>query len=409
MAQKCSLAERVRVDVCKHTDRSGGIPQSKMTRLQVLREFAVNRRSIRIVTIYGIELRLDYSWFILFGLIVLSFTTGILPVFYRQLSGAETVIVGVIAALLLFVSVVIHEFAHALYAKRTGLRINRITLFIFGGASELQDEPARPGQEFILAGLGPLSSLVLGIVFGGLWQLGRALDYVPLAALGGTLAMVNIALAVFNLLPGFPLDGGRLFRAAVWKLSGSLLTGTRAAATAGKVLALLLMAYGVLQIVNRGIVGGIWLLLIGFFLYRSAAAAYEQTLVYLVLKEVAVADIMNRDQSALPGKTAVRDFLESYVLRRKQTVVPVLRSQGGVAGMVSADDVDSAPLDAPIEQYVQKEPILHPNDPASTALSVMSSAGLEEVPVVQNDRLVGTLSLRDIGLYVSGKRRLGRL
>lgn len=342
----------------------------------------MKNKGIRVGRFFGIELRLDYSWFILFFLIAWSFTLGIIPVVYGSLNTAEAIIVGLLSTVLLFVSVVIHEYAHSIYARKTGLKIDRITLFVFGGAAELEDEPRTAGQEFKMAGLGPLTSLGLSILFGFLMFIGINIGSDVVTATGGLLASANLLLALFNLIPGFPLDGGRMFRAIVWKITGNMLKATKIAATTGKLFAVLLMAYGFIQLVKEGAFGGIWLMLIGFFLYRTASASYEQTLTLTLLKDVSVSDVMTRNKLNVPGKTRVKNFLKNYVLKRKQAAVP-----------------DKA----------SNEYFLHPDDPAVEAISVIASSGHTKVPVIKDGEIVGTISVDNLQTYILNKQKLESL
>lgn len=218
----------------------------------------------------GIDLRVDYSWFIIFALIILSFSLNYLPAFYPELGRLERVSIAVVMALLFFGSVVLHEFAHSLYAKLHHIDINRITFFLFGGAAEIKDEPRTPKTEFIMAAVGPLTSYLIAIVFALVWVIGFHAQILYLEIAGSTLAAINTAVATFNLLPAYPLDGGRIFRAILWKLSNSVEKGTRYAAALGRILALALIAYGALVFLSGLIANGLWLMLLGSFLHFAA-------------------------------------------------------------------------------------------------------------------------------------------
>lgn len=371
----------------------------------------VKDQSLRVGRFYGIELRLHFTWFILFALVAWSFTAGVVPAVYGGLSTPTTIIIGLLATFLLFLSVVIHEFAHSLYAKKIGLNVNRITLFIFGGASELEDEPRTPRQEFIMAGLGPLTSLVLGVIFISVWLIGQAADFIPLAALGIILASANIALAIFNLIPGFPLDGGRMFRAAAWRFTRDIVKATRLATNIGKVFAILIIAYGILQIILLGNLGGAWLILIGFFLQRAASASYEQTLMRTLLQDVSVSDLMTSNNIAVvPGETKAGDFLQNYVRKHKLNALPVKSSSGNKTGMVSAEDAVAAPPNARVEDLaINGDQVLHPGDSAVKAINIMANSALQKVPVVDGGQVIGTLSLENLNSYLLSQRHLRSL
>lgn len=364
-------------------------------------------RGIRAGKLFGIEVRLDYSWFVLFFLVALSFIVSLLPASYPEFSILERVFIGLISAVLLFLSVVTHEFAHSLYAKSKGLKIDRITLFIFGGAAELKTEPTSPRQEFIMAAVGPLMSLLISFGFGLVMVIGLVTGLVYLVAVGSILAAVNLVLAVFNLLPGFPLDGGRMFRAIIWKITNNYIKATRIATGTGKFFAYLLMAYGLMQLIVFGALGGIWLIFIGLFLSAVATASYKQALVQTLLKEVRVTDLMNRSHTAVPGKTKARDFLQKYVMRYKQSSLPIESADGKSAGIISASDISESDLDTPVKELAHdKNYIVHPSDTALRAYEIMSRTGLQTLPVIENSKIVGTLSVNNLEAYLDGKQRL---
>lgn len=234
----------------------------------------MNLNGFSLGKLFGIEIRIAYSWFVLFGLIIVSFISGI-PNLIPEISMLGAVVFGTLLTLLFFASVLAHELSHSVYAKKTGLDIDRLTLFIFGGAAELKEEPRTPKQEFIMAGLGPLSSILIGVFFIGVWFVGNQLNNEIIATGASILASLNIILAFFNLLPGYPLDGGRMFRAVVWHFTDNLQKATKAASTGGKYIAYLLMIYGGIEFLFTGAIGGIWLVFIGYFLKQAAEASYR--------------------------------------------------------------------------------------------------------------------------------------
>jgi Zn-dependent protease len=319
----------------------------------------MRNNGVRLGRILGVEIRLDYSWFIIFFLIGWTFTSGLLPNLFPELGILTTVILGIVATLLFFVSIVIHELSHSLYAKSQGLRIRRITLFIFGGAAEIMDEAKSPRQEFMIAAVGPLASMVLSLFFAGVWLVGVLAPYTPLVAIGSILASINFVLAVFNVLPGYPLDGGRMFRAVVWKATGSLEKATRYAAIGGQVLAFVLIVYGIFQIAFLNFVGGLWMILIGVFLNYAATANRMQAQARIRLKDVSVEDLMER---SLDSKVA-----EEFIL--------------------TGNDA------------------LHPKDPSIKAMEIMSKSGRTNLPVVQDNVLIGVLTADSIRRRVAGKRQ----
>lgn len=320
-------------------------------------------RSFKVVKIAGIELRLDPSWFIILALVSWSFAAGLFPLLYPGLGRLGSILAGLVAALLFFASVVAHEFSHSLYAKSQGLKLHRITLFIFGGASELEEEPHSPRQEVIMAGLGPLSSLVLGVGFGLIALAGAGLGWLWVKAVGEVLATTNVFLGVFNLLPGFPLDGGRILRAVIWHFNHQRLRATQIASFGGQILGAALIGLGFLQLVSGNPVGGIWFGLIGFFLIQAARASYIDTLIRTKLDHKLVRDFMTPDF----GPITEPSFFEQI----------------------------------PAEQPQPAN--LRPTDDAMTALRLALRRGQGSLPVMDSGRLVGYFTVDTVRRYLSLK------
>lgn len=349
----------------------------------------MNTNGISLGKIYGIDIRINYSWFILFAIIALSLTFQVLPLTFPDMAMPVQVITGLTMTALFFISVLVHELSHAIYAKKQGIKIERITLFIFGGAAEIQDEPRFPRQEFIMAALGPFTSIAIGVIFILMGNFGLLMGLVPLVAMGSILAVINFALAIFNLAPGFPLDGGRMLRALLWKSTGNYLKASRIAAFLGQGFGYLLMGYGLISILAGGQLGGIWLILIGFFLSQSAALSYQQTVARSLLKDLRVADLMEKDSLAykeLTGST-------------HEAVYP---------NLVQLETRDTNNLQKKAENIPKNEdrPVLHPNDAGIEAFSKLLHSGQENAPVIDNSRVVGVISLRRINEYLSGKSKL---
>lgn len=362
---------------------------------------------IRIAKIAGIEIWLDYSWLIIFFIILISFTAGLLPALFPGLPWLVTAAAGVITTLLFFGSVVAHELSHSLYAKSQGLKVKRITLFIFGGASELLSEPTSPRQEFLIAAVGPLTSLGLGVVFLLVWLIGNAAGLEPLAAMGSILATANIALAIFNLLPGFPLDGGRIFRSLVWRSTGNLETATRYAAAGGRALGLGLVVIGLLQIVFAQSLGGLWMILIGLFLRQAAGLSHFQTMSKIILKDLKVGDLMSRNFIAVTRGTLVRELLEKYVLRYKDTPVIVKSDKRHAAGVLDVANIPSQALDEPVGAFLPpKTRVLNPRGRVMQALDEMVATGLSKLPVAEKGKPIGILTAEDVQIYVTSKSKL---
>ena len=250
--------------------------------------------SFKIGKIAGIEIGVHWSWLFIFGLITWSFATGILEEFFPQWPEARRWAVGVIVAVIFFASILLHELSHSLVAKARGIPVKGITLFIFGGVSNLGREAQSAGEEFQIAIVGPLTSLAIGAVFAILWVTLR-IPWPDVAAIAGYLAFINGVIAAFNMLPGFPLDGGRVFRSFVWWRNRDLLRATRTASRVGAFVAYALMAGGALQFVLFNPIGGVWMFLIGLFLRNASSTSYEQMVLQTALEGVSAAELARAD------------------------------------------------------------------------------------------------------------------
>src|SRR5262249_35582254 len=272
-------------------------------------------RGFHLMTISGIRVVIDPSWLFIFFLIVWSLATGYLPESNPPIQGGAAWLLGAVAALLLFGSVLIHELSHARLAQRAGIKVPRIRLFLFGGVSEMASEPQNPATEVRIAAAGPLTSFALAIFFYFLSASG-----LPSLVNGGRqivdyLAALNLALGLFNLLPGFPLDGGRILRAWLWARSGNLLTATRTAGRAGSVVGYTLMGLGLLQLIVGRNLGGLWLVVIGIFLNQAASASYEILLLRDVLSGYRVKQIMTPAVITVPEHASLDELAHEYFFR----------------------------------------------------------------------------------------------
>ena len=269
--------------------------------------------SIRLGRIAGIQIDMDLDWLIILALLTASLALDWFPFAAPRLGTTTYWVLGFIAALLLFVSVVLHELAHSLVARARGLPVKSITLFIFGGVSNLQQEPQTPGVEFQIAIIGPLTSLAIGAVSLGVGTLiGHNAPLV--AAVLGYLGVTNLLLGVFNLIPGFPLDGGRVLRSIIWGVTGSLRRATRAAARVGQVIAYLLIFAGVFLFFGGSFINGLWFGFIGWFLLQAAQAANSQVMLESVFKGVTVGQLMSPAPMTAPANISLQQLVDGYLL-----------------------------------------------------------------------------------------------
>jgi Zn-dependent protease len=361
---------------------------------------------ISLFRIAGIQVRLDYSWFLIFLLVLASLSLGYLPRAHPEQPAVRYWLAGAAATLLFFLSIVIHELAHALVALRAGIRVPSITLFLFGGASQLADEPSQPGIELRVAAVGPLTSFLLAAVF---WLAGRALPPATpalFAAVVDYLAWINVALGVFNLLPGFPLDGGRVLRALVWRRTGSLRRATRVAADAGKGLAIGIMLLGGLQIFSGALVGGLWLVFIGMFLRTMAEAGYQNLVLLQSLEDVAAGDVAIREPLSVEPQLTVQELVDDFILPHGYRGFPVVE-RGSVQGLIALEDLRDLPSERWRTTRVKErmrplEPALRvsPDAPLADALRQLAQAPTGRLLVMRGDELVGMLTKSGLARFV---------
>lgn len=368
-------------------------------------------KSIELFRVAGVQIEVDYSWLIIFLLVLWSLSAGYFPQEYPGQRTLDYWIVGFVATLLFFASVLLHELSHAAMANRLGENIDRITLFIFGGMARLSGEPKSADNELKIAGVGPLSSLVIALIF---WLISSAIGQVGSlwTAVFRYLAFINVALALFNLLPGFPLDGGRLLRAVLWKRWDDLPRATARAAQWGSGVGWGLIGLGVLEIFGGALVGGLWLLFIGLFLRSAAASGYQGMIVEHALQHVRVSDIMTREPMTLAPELPVGEAIEQYFLRFGYGGFPVV-SDGCVLGLLPLSQVRHCKPEERAHKKVQDimlalEPSLQigPQASAIDAIHKMNEASSGRLVVVDAGKLVGLITRTGVARIVQTKAQL---
>ena len=358
----------------------------------------------------GISVRVHYTWFFAFFLIAWSLPRTLFPVGYPGWTDLTYWVVGSSAALLIFGSVLFHEFAHSFMALARGMKVDSITLFIFGGAAVLKSEPRRPSDEFFIAVVGPASSLLLAIIFLVLSFI-LPLD-VPAQFLITQLAFINGGLAVFNLLPGFPLDGGRVFRSIVWAITGSMRKGTTVATIVGQVFAFGLIASGLFLLFRGSFFAGIWFIFIGWFLNGAAAANRRQVTQDEALRDVHVSSLMRADPAVVrPDETMDRVVL-TMLLSDGDRALPVVED-GRVVGIVTINDARNVPQGAwtetTVRQTMTPSPLITvgPNEPILNVLELLDEHAVGHVLVMDGSALLGVLSRADLVRFLELSRELG--
>jgi Zn-dependent protease/CBS domain-containing protein len=373
----------------------------------------MGRGSLSIGTIAGIRIGLHPSWFVI-AFVITFMLAASLPESFPGWQPALYWIVAAIVAALFFASVLAHELSHAFVARRFGVEVRDITLFIFGGAASLEQEAPAPRAEAVVAAAGPLTSLLIG---GVLLVLTEVIGQPQLQATIGWLANVNIALGIFNLIPGFPMDGGRILRALLWKLRGDQMAATRNAAAVGRGFGYLLIAVGVwLAFQFENLFSGIWLALIGWFLSSAAESAVVQMSVERSLRGVKVRDVMEAEPpSVLPNET-VADLVNDRLMRGDHRSFLVQHADGGLAGIVTLTDVrrlnredwPNARVTDVMTRYGDLETV-GPDDPVESALGVLQRREVNQLPVVTDGgrTVVGLLTRAGVLRLIDTRLKLG--
>lgn len=362
----------------------------------------------------GFEVRVDLSWLVLAALITWSLAVGVFPHYYKGLAPATYWWMGVIGALGMFFSILFHEFCHSLVARRYGLPMRGITLFIFGGVAEMEDEPQSPKVELLMDVAGPLSSIVLGALFyAAAYPMEDVVAVIPIEGVLSYLATINWILAGFNLIPAFPLDGGRVLRAALWQWKKDLRRATRVASQIGTGFGILLIFVGVANVLLGNIIGGIWQVMIGMFLRSAAETSYRQVVFRKALEGETVERFMNPHPVTAPPTISIRELVESYIYRYYFKMFPVM-DQDKLLGCITTGRVKEIPQEE-WDQWTVGERLdrctdansIDPRAGALQALSLMGKTGNSRLMVVRDERLVGIISLKDIMGYLSAKMELG--
>jgi Zn-dependent protease len=376
---------------------------------------------LELFRLFGFSVKVDASWLLLAALIVWSLAVGYFPAVAPDLQTATYWWMAVIGLIGLALSIVVHELAHSLVARRYDMPIRGITLFIFGGVAEMQDEPTSAKGELWMALAGPAMSIAVAVVFGLLAGAlgGQALAMSeqtapPIAIVLGYLASINALLAVFNMIPAFPLDGGRVLRAALWWWRGNILWATKIAAGAGSVFAFVLIALGLLNAFGGNVVGGIWWFILGLFVQAAASQTMRQQVASSMLSGIPVRQHMIADPITVPPDLTVRSLIEDYVYRYHHKCFPVVED-GALRGEVSLDSVKSLPVDerdsmtvGQVTQGVDEEKMVSPDTDSAVALRRMQLAGKSRLLITDRQgRLCGILTLRDLMTVLSIRSELG--
>lgn len=380
------------------------------------------RSGFKVGRIFGINIHIDWSWIFIFLLVTWNLAGAVFPSLHPDWSPGLNIALGVAASLLFFLSILLHELAHSLVAKARGLPVRRITLFIFGGVSNIEREPPSAMTEFLIAIVGPITSLLLGVGF--IWLGARSIDGVqqslqnpmqllrsldPLSTMLLWLGPINILIGFFNLIPGFPLDGGRVLRSILWAATNSLRRATRWATIVGQavgwimILAGIAMIFGIsIPFLGTGFLSGIWLAFIGWFLINAASQSYQRVVIEDMLEGVPINRLMREPPPAVAPDVPIGTFVYDYLMRGDENVYPVM-DEGRLVGMVSVDNVrtvDRANWDTTHVSEVMipqdQLEVASPRDDAMEAFQKLAGQDIRQVPVMYNGVLIGVLRHKDI-------------
>ncbi len=367
-------------------------------------------KHITLFKLLGFEVKLDLSWLFLAVMITWGLARGFFPVYYEGVSDAVYWWMGGLGALGLFVSIILHELSHSVVAKRFGIRIRGITLFVFGGVAEMENEPPTARAELWMAAAGPLMSIALSVICYTMFRV-TAVEGVP-GMINGILfylAFINLALAVFNLIPAFPLDGGRILRAVLWGWKKDFRWATKIASTLGVVFGILLIAFGVFRMIIGDVVGGVWFFLIGFMLRGAAKSTISSVATRYALQGEAVRRFMKKDPITVPFHISVQELVDRYIYTYHHKLFPVVDGER-LLGCVTTRGIKNLPKDQWSTHTVKD--ILIPCDPtiavgpsedAVKGMTTMYRNGQSRLMVVEGEKLIGILALKDILEFLSLK------
>jgi Zn-dependent protease/predicted transcriptional regulator len=367
--------------------------------------------SWRVGRIAGIEVRVDSSWVVIALLITYSMYLRA-SILYPELSGGGAVALGILATVLFFGSVLVHELAHAVVSQARGIRVQDITLFLFGGATRARVESRGPGDEFLIALVGPLTSGILAGLFGIAAGLGDDVLSRPLVGTLGYLAWVNLLLAGFNLVPGFPLDGGRLLRSAIWKATGSIGRATRVASLAGQAVGWLLVAGGVAFLLAGDLAGGIWFAFIGWFLVQAARSSYQELQLRNLLRGVEAEDVMAGSLLRIPPDLTLQQAVDGYFMRYDHSAFPV-DEHGRTIGLLTLRGVRRVPSQEWSTRRVREhmvplddQVLVAPHARMDDVLGKLEDGEANRVLVVQDGEVVGIITPSDLTRWLRRWRAL---
>jgi Zn-dependent protease/predicted transcriptional regulator len=362
------------------------------------------RSQIKLGKIFGIEIGLHYSWFLI-GLLIVASLYSEFHMKNPEWGDGIILAMSIVTGLLFFASLLLHELSHSVFARSHGIPVREITLFALGGVSQLEKEPASAKVEFWMAFVGPLTSAGIGLICLGI-RLAVGAASAQLTAMVSWLGYINFALAGFNMIPGYPLDGGRMLRAIVWWKTGDMVRATRMASKVGQTFGILFIVWGISRFFGGAGVGGLWISFIGWFLLQAAGESYAQVGIAHTFEGVTAGDVMTSDCPALDGNLNIEHFVYDELLRTGRRCFVVLQN-GNIAGLLTPHEVKEIPRArwpyTTLSDIMRPLSDLHtvpPETPLKNALEIMGKEDLNQLPVMTNGRLAGILSRAQIVDYL---------
>jgi Zn-dependent protease len=370
------------------------------------------KSQLRLGKLLGFPIAIDISWLLIFVLVTSSLAFSYFPQRHPDWSRALNVVMGVLTSVLFFVSVLLHELGHSLVARSFGTPVSKITLFIFGGVSEITEEPKTPKEELIMAAVGPLVSLALSAVFAILYLATRRVSE-PLAALGLFLGGINLSLGLFNLIPGFPLDGGRVLRAILWGAGRDLTKATRWASWVGQGVAYIFIVIGIVRVFAGDWFNGIWIAFIGFFMDNAARSSYLQLTLRNLLEGHVVSEVMDHDCYLLPPTLTLDVAVDQYLLTSGKRCFTIGTPNGGVEGLFTIHKLRDIPKDqwptrhiSDVSTPLSEMRTVSPSTPLWKALQEMTTDGVNQLPVLVEGSLTGMLTRENLLTYIRNRSQL---
>jgi Zn-dependent protease len=370
--------------------------------------------SFRLFRIAGVDIEIHWSWLLVFVILTWTLAAGLFDEEFTGWTQTERWVAASATSIVFFGSVLAHELSHSIVANRLGIPVRRITLFVFGGVSHLEDESRTPREEFLIAIAGPAASFLIAALLGALWV---ALSPIrePAAVAAGYLAVANAVIGVFNLIPGFPLDGGRVLRAPLWRITNGLLRATRIASWVGTLVAYGLMALGIVVMVLTGeIFSGVWLIFIGWFLRNAAESSYQQVLMRHLLSAVPVRSLLDRSYEWVDPYMTLQTLLDEHILTRSARYFAVTGGRPGLGGVIALKDVQRFPKAAWPSTSVHQAmtsadrlPVISPDVSLDEALQLMRKHNTHQLPVMEGDTLLGFVTRANIMRAVQLRVELG--